>query len=150
MPPLPSGLPEHVADGECLGRFLTQSGQIRAQSQPPVHATAFLPNPKNGETSVMRLADETPAELWRMADQLFTMDRRARGIARLRALDVREAGAEVQAAEPPLRHANIIGWPLTAAGSDPVEQKARQREIATLMAARAELLLRTSTEDGSS
>jgi hypothetical protein len=45
---LPSGLPEQIQDEEDLARFLVQSSQFTTTSVKP---SAFLPNPKDRETS---------------------------------------------------------------------------------------------------
>lgn len=44
---------------------------------------------------------------------------------------VRGAGLDAVAQEPPLRHANIRGWPRS---TDPDEQKAQRKEVANLIA----------------
>ena len=53
---LSSGLPEHVGDGEDVARFLTSSGHYNPTA---VKLAAFMPNPRNGETSVFRHGAET-------------------------------------------------------------------------------------------
>ena len=58
---LPSGLPEQVADEEDLARFLTQSSQFSAVMAKPA---AFLPNPKDRETSVSRHGRAPLEALW--------------------------------------------------------------------------------------
>ena len=66
-------------------------------------------------------------------------ERTLHGIAICKARHVRSSLLEVVADEPPLRHANIIGWPWLA--SDPVLEKARLKERALSVAQHAELLL---------
>lgn len=51
---------------------------------------------------------------------------------------VRQAKLDVEAQEPPLRHANIVGWP--NAVDDPEMTKARHKEFALL--AQAAMLVR--------
>ena len=129
---LPSGLPEHVGDEEDLARFLTSSGHYNASAVRP---SAFLPNPKNGETSVFRHGREPIGELREMGQREVGMERRAHGAAIVKAKVVRSAALEVRAGEPPPRHADIIGWPWT--NDDPEIGKARQKELAALIAQKA-------------
>ena len=51
MATLPSGLPEAIAPDEDIARFLTQSSQFNSVMAKPA---AFLPNPKDKESSVSR------------------------------------------------------------------------------------------------
>jgi len=57
---LPSGLPEHVGCDEDVARFLTSSGHYNASAVKPA---AFMPNPRNGETSVFRHGAEPMDDL---------------------------------------------------------------------------------------
>jgi len=129
---LPSGLPELVADDEDLARFLTSSGHYNASVARPA---AFMPNPKNGETSVFRHGAEPLEELKSIAQAEVGAERRIHGAAIVRASAVREAKLEVTAKEPPLRHANIVGWPWSE--DDPDFGKAGQKELAALIAQKA-------------
>jgi hypothetical protein len=52
--------------------------------------------------------------------------------------EVRAAGLDVIADEPPLRHAAIRNWPWV--GDDPDEQRAKQKELAILIASNARVL----------
>ena len=128
MPKLPSGLPEIVEDGEDLARFLFSSGQYNTTA---INHTAFLPSPKDHETSVFRHGANPAKELWKLGSDLASSGRNLRGVAIVKARDVRNAGLDVIAAEPPPRHAAIRYWP---ADSDPILQKAKQKEIAILLA----------------
>lgn len=136
---LPSGLPEHVADGEDLARFLTSSGHYNTAAAKPA---AFMPNPKNGETSVFRHGAEPFEELKSIAQAEVGADRRIHGAAIVKASVVREAKLEVQAKEPPPRHADIVGWPWSK--DDPDIGKAEQKELAALIAQKASAPLRFS------
>lgn len=134
---LPSGLPKHVGDSEDLARFLTSSGHYNATMARP---TAFMPNPKNGETSVFRHGAEPLEELKSIAQAEVGEDRRIHGAAIVKAGAVREAKIEVaqldvRAKEPPPRHADIIGWPWSK--DDPDFGKAQQKELAALIAQKA-------------
>ncbi len=136
---LSSGLPERVADGEDLARFLTSSGHYNSTAVKPA---AFMPNPKNGETSVFRHGAEPLEELKSIAQAEVGADRRIHGAAIVKASVVREAQLEVLAKEPPPRHADIIGWKWSE--GDPEFGKAEQKELAAFIAQKAALPLRFS------
>lgn len=127
--PLPSGLPNEVGDDEDIARFLTQSGHYSTSSVKP---SAFLPNPKNGETSVFRHGAEPQEDLKKIADESVGELRKVHGAAILKAADIREALLQIDAIEPPPRHANIIGWPWLE--NDRAFGKAQQKELAALLA----------------
>ena len=100
---LPSGLPEHIGDEEDLARFLTQSHQFNATMAKP---SAFLPGPKDRETSVSRHGREPLERLWEIG-LAAAGTRKLYGAAILKARAVRAAQLEVLADEPPPRHAAI-------------------------------------------
>jgi len=131
---LPSGLPDLVADGEDLARFLTSSSQFNAKGAKP---SAFLPAPKSRETSVFRHGAEPSAELWQIRAKYLGGSRINRGAAIVKSSDVRAVGLSVIAGEPPPRHAAIRDWPLD---NDPELQKAKQKERAALVARKATLV----------
>ena len=128
MPQLPSGLPEIVEDGEDLARFLFSSGHYNSTGIKPA---AFLPNPKDHETSVFRHGAKPATDLWKLGSDLASSGRGLRGVAILQARDVRDIGLDIIAAEPPPRHAAIRNWPVD---TDPFLQKAQQKELALLLA----------------
>ena len=134
---LPSGLTEVVADGEDLARFLTSSSQFNAQMAKPV---AFLPAPKGRETSVFRHGAQPRAALWAIGDEYVAGRRNVHGAAIFKARDVRAAGLDVFPEEPPPPHAAIGGWPWLE--NDLELQKAKQKELAALVASKATLLRR--------
>ena len=136
MATLPSGLPDLVADEENLARFLTQSSQFNVSMPKP---SAFLPSPKDRETSVSRHGSQPAQDLWALG-LVAAGERKLHGAALFKARIVRAAQLEVAADEPPPRHAVIRGWPWNAA--DPELQKAKQKEMAALIASEAVLLLR--------
>lgn len=136
---LPSGLPEHVSDDEDLARFLTSSGHYNASAIRPA---AFMPSPKNGETSVFRHGAEPLEELKHIAQTEVGSERRIHGAAIVKAGMVRQAKLEVSAKEPPPRHGNIINWPWSK--DDPEYGKAEQKLVAAVLAQRAGLPLRFS------
>lgn len=137
MATLPSGLSDIVADEEDLARFLTQSSQFNAFMAKPA---AFLPSPRNRETSVSRHGSEPREGLWKIG-LAAAGERKLYGAAIVKA---KVASTAVQLAvfadEPPPRHAVIRGWPWD--GPDPELQKARQKEIAAMIASQAVLLHR--------
>ncbi len=137
MPNLPSGLPEFVSDDEDLARFLTSSSQFNSIMVKP---SAFLPNPKDGETSVFRHGAEPRDELWKIGLELAAGDRMLHGAAIVKARRVRAAHLDVTPSEPPPRHAVIIRWPWL--DDDPDMQRAYQKERAALLAQAADLILR--------
>lgn len=134
---LPSGLPEQVDQAEWLARFLTSDSQFSSSAARP---SAFLPGPADEKTSVYRQPQEPLPALWETADRELGAGRRARAAAMLTAAHVRQAKLEVEAHEPPPRHANIFGWP--SAGNDRATTKARCKEFALLLAQAATLVRR--------
>lgn len=130
---LPSGLAEVVAESEGLARFLFHSSAIAAGV---VKAAAFLPG-KDGETSVFRHGAHPTSSLWQIGRSPAAGDRTLRGAALVTAGAVRRTGLEVEAAEPPPRHAAIRAWP----GEDPELVKGARKERALEMARGAQLLL---------
>ena len=133
---LPSGLPDEVAANEPLARFLTSDSQFNQSMAKPA---AFMPGPTDSKTSVFRQASQPVDLLWETADREIK-GRRVRAAAMLAAADVRQAKLDVEAHEPPARHANIVGWPTTS--GDPALTKARCKEFALLLAQAADLVRR--------
>lgn len=136
---LPSGLPDQVSDDEDVARFLTSSGHYNSSVVKP---SAFLPSPKNGETSVFRHGAEPLDELKAIAQKEVGAERRIHGAAIVKAAAVRAVELEVRAKEPPPRHADIVGWKWSA--DDPEFGKAEQKMIAALIAQKANSPLRFS------
>lgn len=134
---LPSGLPEHIGDSEPLSRFLTSDSQFNSFM---AKASAFMPGPADDKTSVFRQSDDVLPGLWAMADQVIGTARRVRAVAVLSAADVRSARLDVEAQEPPPRHANIFGWPGSA--GDAELMRAQRKELALLLAQAARLIPR--------
>lgn len=134
---LASGLADTVDDEEDLSRFLTSHNHFNTAGVRPA---AFLPNPKNGETSVFRHGGQPRTSLWRIANEHVSAIRTLHGAAIFKAKHVRSALLEVVAQEPPLRHANIVNWPSSFA--DPEMAKAEQKERAAVIAQHAEMVRR--------
>lgn len=78
--------------------------------------------------------------LWDLGDREIGAARRVRAAAMLTADDVRRALLDVEASEPPPRHANIVGWP--SAANDPEVTRAQRKELALLLAQAAVLIRR--------
>ena len=128
---LPSGLPEHIADEESLARFLNSSSLFNAASR--IKPTAFLP--RKGEASVFRQDAENEEELWGIGESIIPPGRKVHGAALIQAEKVRESGLDVEAKEPPPKHANIVGWQ----AGDNAMTKARNKESALVLAQYATL-----------
>src|SRR5690242_3781739 len=107
MATLPSGLSDSIPDDEDLARFLTQSSQFTTTLVKPA---AFLPNPKDHQTSVSRHGPEPRVDLW-MLGLSAAGTRTLYAAAIFKAQTVRAAQLEVEADEPPPRHAVITRWP---------------------------------------
>lgn len=135
MAPLPSGLPEAIGADEDLARFLFSD---RHYNTTMVKPAAFLPNPKERESSVSRHGKTPLAALWALG-QLAAGARRLHGAAMFKPTAAQDAGLVVEASEPPDRHAAIRGWPWNDA--DPELQRAQQKEKAVVLASQSERLL---------
>lgn len=134
---LPSGLPEDVADTEPLSRFLTSDSQFNSVMPKP---SAFMPGPVDAKTSVFRQAPDPLPALWAIADRQLRLNRRVRAVAVLTGSEVRRATLDVEAHEPPPRHANIVGWPSDT--RDPEMMRAQRKELALLLAQASTLVRR--------
>lgn len=111
---LESGLPEQVADGEPIARFVFNKKHVYATGDA-VKPAAVYPN-KDGETSVSRVIGLLPAgtaELARECERLRTDGKTLLGHIEFLQLKVNQAELDNNPDEPPVRHANIIGWPDT-------------------------------------
>jgi hypothetical protein len=133
---LSSGLPDIVADDEDLARFLTSSNQSNTQVVKPA---AFLPSPKDAETSVFRHGSEPRAALWAIGTTQAAGTRTLHGAAIVKTSNMRDVPLVVAADEPPSRHAAIRSW---AVDADPDLKKAKQKEQAMVIASKAMLLLK--------
>jgi len=140
---LPSGLAEAVEDEEDLARFLTSSRFLVWSSESQeliVKPAAFIPNPKDGQTSVFRHGSHPSESLWRIGNEHVAGSRTLHGVAIVKAKHVRSVSLDIVAHEPPPRHANIVGWP--SSQSDPEMAKAEQKKRAALVARQAEVVRR--------
>ena len=105
-----------------------------------VKPAAFLPNRKNGQTSVFRRGERPREELWKLGHEHIGKSRSLHGAGILTAEEIRAASLGIQAEEPPHCHANIVRWP--ALPDDPDLSKARQKEVAAVLASKSKLILR--------
>lgn len=115
---LPSGLPDVVGDEEELARSLFSSSLFSSEK---VKLAAFLPSPRDNQTSVFRHGAEPNATLWQIAADHVIGDRTLHGAAVVKAHHVRSVRLEVTPDEPPARHANIAGWASLRSRSRPAE-----------------------------
>jgi len=67
--------------------------------------------PNRGEVSVFRTSGLGASAIWEIGTKMKPMARTLHGRAEIRARAVRQKALDVMSAEPPPRHANIIGWP---------------------------------------
>jgi len=119
--------PDRVPDveaGELMGRFVTQSGQFRADKT--VKQDVFIPTTK-GEVSVMRHRDASAEEIWKVGHAVADgMRRTLYGRSDLQASACANAGLRVDAT-PILpdnpNHADINGWPATKEDRKAIAQK---------------------------
>lgn len=93
-----------------------------------------MPN-RNGEVSVFRVAGLNETEIWTIGgDVARSVARNLHGRAEIEARAVRQKDLDVVPAEPPPRHANIVGWP--------DNDKSRQKILALELAGVATLTLK--------
>lgn len=98
-----------VGTNENLSRFILSSRHF-SQQPPRIKAEAYMPS--QGEVSVFRVDGLSKAQIWKIGSEIA--ERRGRthyACGEAAARDVRRIGLDVVRAEPPPRHANIVGWP---------------------------------------
>ena len=120
---------EPITPSEVLSRFIMQTNWYKL-SDNCVRYAAFMPNPKNGETSVYRISGISDREVWEIGDREVGLkrDKPILGRADICASFVITKGLNLVPSEPPIRHANIIGWP---------QEKSEQKLVALELAAEA-------------
>jgi hypothetical protein len=119
-----------IDTAETLARFILQRNWFRPSDNTVRHA-AFMPNPRNGETSVFRIAGMNDQDVWQIGD-CEVAARRGKpllGRADILTLNVMAKDLQIIPNEPPPRHANIVGWP---------NEKSKQLQIAVELAAEAQ------------
>lgn len=137
MTSLPSGLPEHVADGEPLARFLLTKRYFSTANER-VKAEAFLP-PPNLELSVFRICHLDDSAIEALGQPVAAIQsKKLCGWGRVMTAAVRRLNLDLEADEEPKRHANIVGWPTEP---DRDVQKGLHKRIALELANEATLVL---------
>jgi hypothetical protein len=117
-------MPDPVTESESLSRFIFEKGLIRPDYT--LRHTVFMPNKKNGETSVFRISGISEEQIWNIAfDVAKKRVKQLFGRADILASKVFAKELQVVPKEPPPRHANIIGWP-----DDPSLTKSIAQELA--------------------
>lgn len=126
-----SGLETEVGNDESLSHFIFSSTWF-SPNTARVKYNAFMP--RQGEVSVFRIDRLSENQIWTIGRDVVgygTRNPKARGD--IKAAKVRESRLNVLAAEPPPRHANLVGWP---------SEKSEQKLIAKQLAAGAILKLK--------
>ena len=120
-----------LALGEPLARFLCSSSWFGRESGR-VKYSAFMP--RNGATSVFRVAGLDDLEVWEIGRRLVAgpAGRSLHGHAALQVVHVKSCSLILRADDSPPRHAEILGWP---------EEKGAQRFAAERLAAGSDLHL---------
>lgn len=135
MPPLPSGLPEVVADEEMLTRFINSASRFNATMAKPA---AFLPHPAHKNSSVFRMDGRDAIHANHVYGETSHSEQSLKAVAICTAATVRAQELDVVAQEPPPRHANIEGWNWD---SDPQMAKAHQKQQAGAIASKSDLVI---------
>lgn len=119
---------EPVSSSETISRFVLSRRWIRADNT--VRHIAFTPN-KNGETSIFRISGISDNEVWNIGEREVGMkqNKPILGRADITASIILSNHLEIVPSEPPVRHADITGWP---------EEKDQQKDIALELAEKAE------------
>lgn len=128
---LPSGLVEEVSNNEQISRFLTSSSHFNSTAIKP---SAFLPNRNDGRLSVARHRGSPDDEVLKIALEGFGLPK-CKGVGVLLAEEIRAVELDLEAMEPPLRHADIINWKW--AKDDPAFGKSENKFKAAKLAQKA-------------
>jgi hypothetical protein len=120
-----------------LARFLLHRNDISPEHLR-ARPRAFLPDSR-GETSVFRIGGLNDDEVWETGRVEVSQKRGLPlyGRADVTTASVAGAGLDVQSAEPPERHAVIVGWP---------PAKEERISLAQQLAAEAQLVLCSAVE----
>ncbi|MEK6656599.1 MAG: hypothetical protein AABY58_04085 [Nitrospirota bacterium] len=112
---------------EILARFILTKKYIRQDKT--VRWNAFMPH--KGETSVFRVSGISDIEIWHIGEKyvVSSQNKPLFGRADITASIIMDNGLDVIPQEPPVKHANIIGWP---------EDKSKQMEMAMQLALKAQ------------
>jgi hypothetical protein len=121
-----------VEANETLSRFIFTTRHFRRQ---PLRVKAEAYMPREGQVSVFRVDGLIAAQIWEIGDEIAeTRDRTLYARGDIKAREVGRSGLDIVPAQPPPRHANIVGWP--------ENDKPRQKLIALQLAAVATLVLK--------
>lgn len=127
----PHNLKRTVDDSEKLARYIFSAGHFSRRASR-VKAEAYMPS--RGEVSVFRIDGLDQASIWEIGSDVARKRERTLYVrCDTKADQVRKASLDMRSDEPPLRHANIIGWP--------ENDKPRQKVIALQLASAAILVL---------
>jgi hypothetical protein len=98
---------------EVTSRYLLQSRHCTA-STGRVSPRAFHPAARDHKTSVLRVQELTERQIWSLGDQYVAvpLGKELRARAELSVAQTIEVRLQVEPAEPPPRHANIVDWPI--------------------------------------
>lgn len=135
---LPSGRGEVVGDEECLQRAIISKGQF-VKTKGRVKPNLLSP-PPSLQLSVTRIDGLNDVAIRDLADDVARQrgKNESLGYGKLYAFTPRKHGLDVIPDEPPLHHANLVGWP---ADNDPDEQRRRQLQVAKSLVEEVELIL---------
>jgi hypothetical protein len=96
--------------GELTTRYLRQSNHYTS-SNGRVKARAFHPNPTDHKVSIFRVQGLSEKQIWGLADIFVVASGNIlQARADLFVAQITSANLRVESAEPPPRHANIVGW----------------------------------------
>jgi hypothetical protein len=114
-----------VDPSEPIGRFLLDKDDFY-KSKAEVHPNAFHPTPRTGKTSVFRIRSLRDGQVWFIGRTVALLrERHLYGRADLRVADVIRAGLAVAPTFWPIRHADLVNWPL-----DKAKLKSAKQELA--------------------
>jgi len=137
---LASGRSAVVADSEILQRALISKSQF-IESKKRLKPNVMSPNP-HVELPVSRIDNLNDETIRKLADDVARKRGKESSLGygrrRLTAALPRKFKLDTIPDEPPLHHANIVGWP---SDNDPDEQRSRQLELAKLLVEEVELVL---------
>ncbi len=124
------------AEDETITRFILSQAHFSRKGLR-VKPRALEPWAQDNATSVFRIAALTDGEIWSLGQTYVANPRNGTIHARadLVVFAVLAVGLRVDAAEPPPRHASIVGWPT---------EKDAKMSLAQRLAAEAALVLKDS------
>jgi hypothetical protein len=103
-------MPEPISPFEYLSRFIVDKNHFRANRT--IKHQAFMPN-SNGKTSVCRISGISDIEIWEIGLEVARIRKMPLfGRADIRVFNVLSKSLVVVPTNPPpIRHADIVGWP---------------------------------------